>query len=142
LTHVNAEGGLEVAGGRKAGGGGAGVICGRYMRPRSTAKARYSVYVIELDARIWNHTRFREANPDHDISKPCVYVGMTGLSVEARFANHRRGYKSNPYVTRYGVRLLPKLYLRLNPMGYDLARITEVTLAQRLKAQGYAVWQA
>ena len=112
------------------------------MPPRSSGKARYSVYVIELDARVWNHTRFREANPGHDITKPCVYVGMTGLSVEQRFANHRRGHKSNAFVAKYGVRLLSALYRRLNPMRYELARLTEVTLAQRLKARGYAVWQA
>jgi len=45
-------------------------------------------------------------------------------------------------VTKYGVRLLPALYRRLNPMRYELARLTEVTLAQRLREQGYAVWQA
>jgi predicted GIY-YIG superfamily endonuclease len=112
------------------------------MPSRSSAKARYSVYVIELDARVWNHARFREANPEHDLTKPCVYVGMTGLPVERRFANHRRGHKSNPYVAKYGVRLLPNLYRRLNPMRYELARLTEVTLAQRLRERGYAVWQA
>jgi len=112
------------------------------MPPRSPGKAHYSVYVIELDARVWNHARFRAANPSHDITRPCVYVGMTGLPVAQRFANHRRGHKSNPYVTKYGVRLLPALYRRLNPMRYERARLTEVTLALRLRAQGYAVWQA
>lgn len=112
------------------------------MPARPHGKAHYSVYVIELDARVWNHARFREANPEHDITKPCVYVGMTGLPVERRFANHRRGHKGNAFVAKYGVRLLPALYARLNPMRYDLARLTEVTLAQRLRARGYAVWQA
>lgn len=111
------------------------------MPARSPGKAHYSVYVIELDARVWNHTRFRDANPEHDITKPCVYVGMTGLPVEQRFANHRHGYKGNAFVAKYGVRLLPALYRRLNPMRYALARLTEVTLAQRLRARGYAVWQ-
>ena len=36
----------------------------------------------------------------------------------------------------------PDLYRRLNPMRYELARLTEVTLAQRLRYRGYAVWQA
>lgn len=112
------------------------------MPARPHGKSHYSVYVIELDARVWNHARFREANPEHDITKPCVYVGMTGLPVERRFANHRRGHKGNAFVAKYGVRLLPALYARLNPMRYDLARLTEVTLAQRLRARGYAVWQA
>ena len=102
----------------------------------------HNVYVIELDPKVWNHTRFRQANPDHDIAKPCVYVGCTGLTPEERFENHRRGYRSNAYVTRYGLRLLPRLYRRLNPMPYELARTTEVMLALKLRRDGWAVWQA
>ena len=111
------------------------------MPPRTPGKAHYSVYVIELDARVWNHARFRQANPDCDLTRPCVYVGMTGLPVQERFANHLRGYKSNAFVAKYAVRLLPGLYRRLNPMRYELARLTEVTLAVRLRERGYAVWQ-
>jgi len=103
--------------------------------------AHYSVYVVELDPKVWNHTKFRKANPGHDITKRCVYVGMTGLRVDERFANHLKGYKSNSYVTRYGVRLLPSLYRRLNPMSHELAKLTEVMLAEKLRADGYAVWQ-
>jgi hypothetical protein len=66
---------------------------------------------------------------------------MTGLPVDERFANHLKGYKSNSYVTRYGVRLLPSLYRRLNPMSHELAKLTEVMLAEKLRADGYAVWQ-
>ena len=105
-------------------------------------KNHYSVYVIELDPRVWNHTRFRAANPGHDITKPCVYVGMTGLAISERLLNHRRGYKSNSFVERYGVRLLPLLYARLNPMSHRMAVLTEVMLAEKLRNDGYAVWQA
>ena len=49
-------------------------------------KHHHNVYVIELDPAILNIARFRNANPDHDLRKPCVYVGMTGLT-EMR---HRR----------------------------------------------------
>src|SRR5205807_5284015 len=49
-------------------------------------KHHHNVYVIELDPAILNIARFRNANPDHDLLKPCVYVGMTGLT-EMR---HRR----------------------------------------------------
>jgi hypothetical protein len=111
-------------------------------RRRVSKQNHYSVYVVELSAQVWNHTRFRRANPQHDITKPCVYVGMTGLSLDERFANHRRGYKSNAFVARYGVRLLPALYRRLNPMPYELARTTEVMLAEKLRRDGYGVWQA
>jgi predicted GIY-YIG superfamily endonuclease len=104
-------------------------------------RQRHSVYVIELDPRILNHGRFRRANPERDLLKPCVYVGMTGLSPEARFAKHKAGIRANKYVQRYGLRLLPKLYAYANPMPYDAARDMEVELAIALREQGYAVWQ-
>ena len=30
-------------------------------------KHRYSVYVVELSAKVWNHRRFRKSNPDFKI---------------------------------------------------------------------------
>ena len=104
-------------------------------------RQRHSVYVIELDPRILNHGRFRRANPERDLLKPCVYVGMTGLTPEERFAKHKAGIRANKYVQRYGLRLLPKLYAYANPMPYDAARDMEVELAIALREQGYAVWQ-
>lgn len=109
---------------------------------KSTAKQRHSVYVIELDERVLNHRKFRDANPGYDITKPCLYVGCTGLKVEQRFANHKRGYKGNTYVEQYGLRLRPDLYVFFNPMPYQAALTMEVELAEELRAKGYAVWQA
>ena len=112
-----------------------------HTKPPRRARARHSVYVIELDGRVLNHARFRAANPNRDITKPCVYVGCTGLSPEQRFEKHKAGIRANTYVQRYGVRLLPKLYAYANPMPYDAARDMEVELAIALQAEGYAVWQ-
>ncbi len=106
------------------------------------ARARHNVYVIELDGAVLNHARFRSANPDRDITKPCVYVGCTGLSPEKRFAKHKAGIRANSYVQRYGLRLLPALYAYANPMPYEAARDMEVELAIALQEEGYAVWQA
>ena len=106
------------------------------------ARARHNVYVIELDGAVLNHARFRNANPDRDITKPCVYVGCTGLSPEKRFAKHKAGIRANSYVQRYGLRLLPALYAYANPMPYEAARDMEVELAIALQEEGYAVWQA
>ena len=111
----------------------------RVKRPK---RAHHNVYVIELDGRVLNHARFRAANPNRDITKPCVYVGCTGLSPEKRFAKHKAGIQANRYVQDYGVRLLPKLYAYANPMPYDAARDMEVELAIALQEEGYAVWQA
>ena len=109
---------------------------------RRGRKRHHNVYVIELDGAVLNHARFRDANPNRDITKPCVYVGCTGLSPEQRFAKHKAGIRANSYVQRYGLRLLPKLYAYANPMPYEAARDMEVELAIALQEQGYAVWQA
>src|SRR5882672_4897960 len=112
------------------------------VRAKRARRAHHSVYVIELDGRVLNHAKFRAANPNRDITKPCVYVGCTGLSPEKRYAKHKAGIQANTYVQRYGVRLLPKLYAYANPMPYDAARDMEVELAIALQEEGYAVWQA
>lgn len=109
---------------------------------RGTIKLHHCVYVIELDNVVMKDKRFREANPDFCNKKLCVYVGMTGLSPEQRFQNHREGNKSNKYAHRYGMRLLPELYEIHNPMTYKQAQTKECELADMLRSCGYAVWQA
>jgi len=103
---------------------------------------RHSVYVIELSPEVLNEGRFRRANPDYDVTKPCVYVGMTGLAPERRFENHRKGIKSNRFAHQYGLRLLPRLYAFYNPMPYRAAQDMEIELAIGLREEGYGVWQA
>jgi hypothetical protein len=61
--------------------------------PESQPRETHRVYVIELDPAVLEEKRFRERNPQHRPGVPCVYVGMTGLTVEQRFENHRRGHK-------------------------------------------------
>jgi predicted GIY-YIG superfamily endonuclease len=112
------------------------------MKKKRRARHRHNVYVVELDPAVLNLARFRKANPGRDMLKPCVYVGMTGLSPEERFAKHKAGIRANAYVRRFGLRLLPKLYAYANPMPYEAAREMEVELAIGLREEGYAVWQA
>ena len=102
----------------------------------------YHVYVIELSKDVLLEKRFRRANPDYDLGKPCVYVGMTGLDPDVRFDKHKAGIQSNRYVRQFGLRLLPRLYEVFNPMPYDGARDMEVELAIGLREEGYGVWQA
>ena len=56
-------------------------------------------------------------NPKGD-GKAGYYVGMTGLTPEQRFANHKAGIKSASVVRSFGERLVPVLYEHLNPMPY------------------------
>lgn len=109
--------------------------------PKRAARHHYHVYVVELADAVWSNARFRRANPDYELGKPFVYVGMTGLDPDVRFDKHKAGIQANGYVRDYGVRLLPELYERFNPMRYEDARTTEVELGIALRKRGYGVWQ-
>jgi hypothetical protein len=93
----------------------------------STGRQHHNVYVVYL------------RNPCGD-GKAGYYVGMTGLTPEARFENHKRGYKSASIVKRCGERLVPALYAHLNPMTFRDAAKMEKQLAEELRAKGYQVF--
>jgi hypothetical protein len=99
----------------------------------------HNVYVVLLDQATGKIRKVRLANPDRNPKKPSVYVGMTGLTPEERFANHKQGIKSSSLVKRYGVRLLPELYAHLNPMPYQAAAQMERDLTEDLRGAGYTV---
>lgn len=109
--------------------------------PRTPKSHHYHVYVIELDDRVWNSGKFRRCNPEHHMGKPFVYVGMTGLDPDTRFDKHKAGIQANKFVTDFGVRLLPALYEKYNPMPYQAAKKMEIELAIALQAKGLGVWQ-
>jgi hypothetical protein len=106
-----------------------------------TQQIHHSVYVIKLDAAVLKNRKFREANPDYRPGELCLYVGMTGLTPEKRFENHKSGHKANKYVHKYGIELVPEFYEKNNPMTYKKAKDTEPDLAISLRLRGYAVWQ-
>ena len=89
--------------------------------------AHHHVYVVYL------------RNPKGD-GRAGYYVGMTGLTPEKRFQNHKKGLKAAGVVTRFGERLVPKLYEHLNPMTYEAALKMEGQLAEELRAAGYQVF--
>lgn len=91
------------------------------------ARGHHHVYVVYL------------RNPKGD-GKAGYYVGMTGLTPEQRFANHKAGKKSASVVRRFGERLVPKLYAHLNPMPYEKAVRIEVELAESLRKRGFQVF--
>ena len=87
----------------------------------------HSVYVVYLK------------DPKGD-GRAAYYVGMTGLTPEERFLNHKAGLKAARVVKKHGVRLVPKLYAHLNPMPYQKAVMMEVALAESLRKRGYVVY--
>jgi len=92
-----------------------------------TKGGHHSVYVVFL------------RNPKGD-GRPGYYVGMTGLSPERRFQNHKAGHKAARVVKKCGERLVPKLYAHLNPMPYSRAKEMEVMLADSLRKRGFSVF--
>jgi len=78
-------------------------------------------------------------NPKGD-GKPGFYVGLTGLTPEERFSNHKAGIKAARVVQRCGERLVPKLYAHLNPMPYEKAVRMEGALADSLRKRGFQVF--
>ena len=103
---------------------------------------RHNVYVIELDKAVLSEHKFMKKNPDYIKGRPCYYVGATGLDPVMRFQKHKDGVKHNVYVQKYGIRLVPSLYEKYNPMTFDEAEAKEKWLAEDLRKKGCAVWSA
>ena len=99
----------------------------RKSSKKSEAKNHHCVYVVFL------------RNPKGD-GRAGYYVGMTGLSPEQRFQNHKSGHKAARIVKRCGERLVPRLYQHLNPMPYAKAKEMEVFLADSLRKRGFVVY--
>jgi hypothetical protein len=109
------------------------------LRPKQQPEQHHNVYVVLLAPAVGRIRKVRAENPKRDPKKPCVYVGMTGLTPEERFANHKTGIKDASLVKRFGIRLLPELFEHLNPMPYEAAAQMEKDLAADLRSAGYTV---
>lgn len=93
----------------------------------------YNVYVIEI-----SDERGRRLNPKY----PNIYVGQTALTPEARFAQHRAGYKASRHLWKggkgrgqwLGLWLKRRLYGRFNPIETRAeAERLEASLADHLR---------
>ena len=94
---------------------------------KSARSDHHSVYVVFL------------RDPKGD-GKAAYYVGMTGLTPEQRFENHKAGIKAARIVRRCGERLVPRLYAHLNPMPFTKAVEMEMFLADSLRKRGFIVY--
>ena len=106
--------------------------CGGVVRQGKTNAGRskrphHRVYVVLLD------------NPRGD-GRDGYYVGMTGLPLDERFENHKRGYKSAHIVRKHGVKLAWEHFDGIPAMSYEEAALTEPTLADDLRDLGYLVY--
>ena len=105
----------------------------RQLRAKAQAEQHHNVYVVLLDPAVGKLRKVRAENPRCDPKKLCLYVGMTGLTPEERFANHKAGIKAAYVVKRYGLHLLPEFYAHLNPMPIEAAVQMEKDLAEDLR---------
>lgn len=101
----------------------------------------YYVYVIKLDKKVLSSKKFREKNPCLNPRRACFYVGQTCRHPKIRFEQHKDGYKSNHFVKKYGIKLIPRKYKKYNPINTrkEAERI-EQFLAEKLRKKGYGVW--
>ena len=68
----------------------------QHVRATRQPGHHHNVYVVLLNPAVGRLRTVRALNPERDPGKPCVYVGMTGLTPEERFANHKAGIKDAP----------------------------------------------
>ena len=105
---------------------------------------QYYVYVIDLDKSILiKEKTFRDANPQYEEGKPCVYVGQSYLKPKERFQKHKDGYKAGrKFVTKYGKWVKKKNIPDNNPHPSRVAaEKKEIELAEHLrKKRKWAVW--
>jgi predicted GIY-YIG superfamily endonuclease len=110
------------------------------LSARAWGRGRHSVYAIELDPGVWTRRAFRARNPG-GAQGGYLYIGVTGLTPEERFARHRAGTQSGRFVREHGVRLRLDLVEGFTRLPYRIAVRMEPKLAAWLRAQGFAVWQ-
>jgi hypothetical protein len=98
----------------------------RRGRLAARADAHHSVYVVLLECAAGDHG---------------LYVGLTGLTPDERYRNHKAGYQASRSVRKYGTGLLPALYRHLNPLDWQRGALAEVALAEALAETGVRVKQ-
>ena len=108
---------------------------------RRTRAYHHHVYVVELAIDVLREPRFLRANPDYLHRRPCVYVGMTGLSPDERFDKHKAGIKSNKFVRAVRLAAAADAVRGVQPHALRGAQEMEVELAIALREEGYGVWQ-
>jgi predicted GIY-YIG superfamily endonuclease len=99
----------------------------RRGRRRPRAPLHHVIYVIELKDQDGPGTTG-------------LYVGMTGLTREERFARHKAGKQAARIVRQFGVRLAPEFYEHIRPMSYEDALAKEQSFAEELRANGHVVY--
>ena len=118
------------------------------------------LYVIELEPDAASDTKMLSMNPNGRPGGIPLYVGSTNHTVECNFENGHLGEKGGTYLCRcfrkptvrqsiirpatqrFKIRRLRyDLFAGCNPVPKATVKQDEAEFAQRLKSQGYLVWQ-
>ncbi len=117
-------------------------------------QANHKVYAFYLSDDVLDKSKFKEANPKYIMGKPCIYVGMTGKSIEDRYEEHtdpeNKNYKKgSKWMKKYGVRnfsdaltleVLNHPNISKENLTFGEALQNEKLYGEWLRAQGYGVW--
>ena len=98
-----------------------------------------TVYVIALEPTVMRKKAYLKANAQYAVGNPCVYVGMTALTPEARYQQHKSGVRANKYARDFGLRIIEEECIAA--LTYQEAQVKEVQLATTLRHRGWAAWQ-
>ena len=101
----------------------------------------YYLYVIELDKKVGTLAKFRKQSPNFIFGNRCFYVGQSAKAPMLRFKQHKECYKSNTFVRRFGIKLVPDFYEKYNPIPTRKdAEELEEYVACKLRDKRYGVW--
>ena len=101
----------------------------------------YYLYVVELERSVGKLVKFRSQSPQFLFGNKCFYVGQSVRRPYERYQQHKKGYKANTYVKKFGFRLAPEFYEKYNPIPTRKdAEDLESYLAMKLRKERYGVW--
>lgn len=112
-----------------------------YPTPSPYESRHCVVYAIELDPSVIEDSAFLRKNPKWDPSKPAYYVGMTSLSPEERYQQHRSGSTNVSRIAHeYGLALRMDIVPDQAPSRRTWAMKRETRLAKDLRSRGFGAW--
>ena len=117
-------------------------------------QAKHQVYAFYLKQDVLGKRKFQEANPNYKKGKPCVYVGMTGKSIEERYYEHTNPENENyskgskwmknhavhGFANALAIEFLNHPSISRETLTFGEALQNEKLYAEWLKSQGYGVW--
>jgi len=111
------------------------------LRPFESASC--VLYAIELHPDAMRDPAFAAMNPHWVPGMPLLYIGMTSLTPEERFQQHKTGMKNASRIPhQFGMKLRMDLVPGNRPVRRTIAMRQEKRLARFRRSEGYAVWQA